>query len=65
MVRHKQPLILYSLAHSYIGDRLVNTDYDSPAQKTLSVEFALYRYFYGGVVLIEQDCTVPSTVCWW
>ena len=40
MVRHKQPASLYSLAHTavcrYIGDRLVNTGYDSPAQQTLS-----------------------------
>lgn len=50
MVRHKQPSSLYSLTHgwvvSYIGDRLVNTGYDSPAQQTLatvrSVEYQLY-----------------------
>ena len=40
MVRHKQPASLYSLTHTwvccYIGDRLVNTGYDSPAQQTLA-----------------------------
>lgn len=40
MVRHKQPPSLYYLAHSwvcrFIGDRLVNTGYDSPAQQTLT-----------------------------
>jgi len=50
MVRHKQPASLYTLCHSwvscYIGDRLVNTGYDSPAQQTLATVRAKLRPFF-------------------
>ena len=50
MVRHKQPASLYALAHSwvccYIGDRLVNTGYDSPAQQTLATVRSAAHYVF-------------------
>jgi hypothetical protein len=44
MVRYKQPVSLYEATHAwvcrFIGDRLVSSGYDSPAQHTLkSVSF--------------------------
>jgi hypothetical protein len=39
MVRYKQPVSLYEATHTwvcrFIGDRLVSSGYDSPAQHTL------------------------------
>jgi len=58
MVRHKQPPSLYSLTHawvcSFIGDRVVNTGYDSPAQQTLATVRGKLRPFF-----IEQ---LPASV---
>jgi len=58
MVRHRQPGSLYGLTHawlcSYIGDRLVNTGYDSPAQQSLATVRSKLRPFF-----IEQ---LPASV---
>ena len=58
MVRHRQPASLYSLTHawvcSFIGDRVVNTGYDSPAQQTLATVRGKLRPFF-----IEQ---LPASV---
>jgi len=58
MVRHKQPPSLYTGTHNwvsrFIGDRLVRSGYDTPAQQTLStVRIKLRPYF------IEQ---LPSSL---
>ena len=58
MVRHKQPGSLYALTHawvcSFIGDRVVNTGYDSPAQQSLATVRTKLRPFF-----IEQ---LPASV---
>jgi len=50
MVRHKQPGSLYALTHawvcSFIGDRVVNSGYDSPAQQTLATVRSKLRPFF-------------------
>ena len=63
MVLHKQPQSLYSLTHhwvcSYIGDKLVNTGYDSPAQQTLatvrSANISSVASILSQVVLTSSD----------
>jgi len=58
MVRHKQPSSLYNLTHAwvctFIGDHVVNTGYDSPAQQTLATVRGKLRPFF-----IEQ---LPASV---
>jgi len=50
MVRHRQPASLYSLTHawvcSFLGDRVVNTGYDSPAQQSLATLRTKLRPFF-------------------
>jgi len=50
MVRHKQPASLFATTHKwvarYIGDRLVNSGYDTPSKQTLTtVRLKLRPYF--------------------
>lgn len=50
MVRYKQPATLYQITHTwmcrFIGDRVVNSGYDSPTQQTLSTVRAKLRPFF-------------------
>ena len=53
MVRHRQPPTLYALTHAwvctFIGDRVVNTGYDSPAQQTLTTVRSKLRPFFSAL----------------